>query len=179
MSPSTALRAAVALAGAFLAAGAAPPQQPPPTLPRPDVLEQLMQCRSLPDGDGRLACYDAAADALASAEEAGEVVMIGREQVRLARRQLFGFSAPALSGLLETDGEIEQMDSVESTLVRASTSQGVWTFTLADGSEWRQIDRGRILFDNRAGQTVRIRRAAFGSFLLVVDGSRAVRVRRQ
>lgn len=173
------LRAGAPLACAFLVAGAAAPQEPPPVVARPDVLDRLMQCRSLPDGDARLTCYDAAADALASAERGGEVVVIERGQIRAARRQLFGFNSPALSGLLEPDGEFERIDGIESTLVRASQSDGRWTFALADGSEWRQIDSGRIRFDNRAGEAVRVRRAALGSFQLVVSGSRAVRVRRQ
>lgn len=147
---------------------------------RPELLTRLIDCRSIADGVQRLACYDAAASAFDSAEKQGDVVVIDREQVGVARRQLFGFQLPAMPDLFQRGDQPDTLDAIETTLVRAGQyGEGKWTFTLADGSTWRQIDSEPVRFRDRAGQPVRVRRAALGSFLLTVDGSRAVRVRRQ
>lgn len=103
-----------------------------------------------------------------------------RAQVSAARRQLFGFELPSLPDMFERGPAIERVDSIESTLERASVvGEGRWLFRLADGGVWRQIDVEPVRFQNRNGQVVRVRRAALGSYLLTVGGSRAVRVRRQ
>lgn len=147
---------------------------------RPELLTRLVDCRFIADGGQRLACYDAAASAFDTAEKQGDVVVIDREQVGVARRQLFGFQLPAMPDLFQRGAQPDTLESIETTLTRAGQyGDGKWTFTLADGSVWRQIDSEPVRFRDRAGQSVRVRRAALGSFLLTVDGSRAVRVRRQ
>lgn len=164
---------AAAAAAATLSGQSAPPQE------RPEALARLVACRDVADGTARLACYDAAAGALDSAERQGDVVVIDRAQVSETRRQLFGFEMPALPRLFGPEGAV-QVDSIETTLQSASqVSDDRWVFRLADGAAWRQIDSGRVSFQNRAGQPVRVRKASLGSYLLTVGGSRAVRVRRQ
>ncbi|RYG15271.1 MAG: hypothetical protein EON96_10910 [Caulobacteraceae bacterium] len=143
------------------------------------MLQRLVACRDIADGAARLACYDAAAGVIDSAERQGELVVIDRAQADETRRQLFGFSVPTLPRLFGTDGQAE-IDAVETTLQSASlVGEGRWVFRLADGAVWRQIDSEPVRFQNRAGQEVRVRKASLGSFLLTVGGSRAVRVRRQ
>lgn len=150
-----------------------------PAQERPETLARLMACRSVADNVARLACFDAAAGALDTAERAGEVVVIDRAGVAETRRQLFGFEMPSLPRLFGPEGAGE-IDSIDSTLQSAAlVGEGRWVFRLADGSVWRQIDSERVRFTNRPGQEVRVRKASLGSFLLTVDGSRAVRVRRQ
>lgn len=167
---------------AALAALSAAPvlaQQRPTAPSRPELLNRLIDCRPMQDAAQRLACYDAAASALDAAERQGDVVVVDRAQVGEARRQLFGFQLPSIS-LFERGETVEQIDSIETTLTRASQSgEGRWLFTLADGSVWRQIDTEPVRFRNRGGEAVRVRRASLGSYQLVVGGSRAVRVRRQ
>ncbi|PZN99790.1 MAG: hypothetical protein DCF28_12510 [Alphaproteobacteria bacterium] len=170
------------IAGIFLVAlcASAAQAQQPVAQARPELLTRLIDCRSIADGGQRLACYDAAASAFDSAEKQGDVVVVDREQVSVARRQLFGFQLPSMPDILQRGAQPDVLDSIETTLNRAGQyGDGKWTFSLADGSTWRQIDSEPVRFQNRAGQSVRVRRAALGSFLLTVDGSRAVRVRRQ
>jgi nucleoside phosphorylase len=163
-----------AVAAASLLSGQAAPEQA-----RPESLERLMACRAVADNVARLACFDAAAGALETAERAGDVVVIDRAGVAETRRQLFGFEMPTLPRLFGPEGAVE-IDSIDTTLQSASlVGEGRWVFRLADGSVWRQIDSERVRFTNRPGQAVRVRKASLGSYLLTVDGSRAVRVRRQ
>ncbi|WP_162938899.1 hypothetical protein [Brevundimonas naejangsanensis] len=146
-------------------------------------MRTLSECRSIADDAERLRCFDRTADALDAAEQQGELVVMDRDQVRQARRQLFGFSAPALPSIFSRgdDGaEGADVDAVETTLLGAGQDhEGKWTFRLADGSEWRQIDSAPVRFQNRAGTEIRVRRAALGSYLLTAGASRAVRVKRQ
>lgn len=151
------------------------------TLPqeRPETLTRLMACRGIAENAARLACFDTAAGVLDTAERQGDLVVIDRAGVAETRRQLFGFEMPSLPRLFGPEGAVE-LESIDSTLQSASSvGEGRWVFRLADGSEWRQIDSERVRFRNSPGQPVRVRKGALSSFLLTVDGSRAVRVRRQ
>lgn len=153
--------------------------QTPPAQERPGALARLVECRSVADSAARLACYDAAASALDSAERQGDVVVLDRAQVTESRRQMFGFEVPALPRLFGPSGDAD-ISSIETTLRLASQARdGSWVFRLEDGSVWSQTDTAHVSFSNRPGQSVRVRRAALGTFLLTVGGSRAVRVRRQ
>jgi hypothetical protein len=143
------------------------------------MLERLLACRALTENGARLACYDAAAGAIDSAERQGDLVVIDRAQADETRRQLFGFDLPTVPRLFSGAGG-EDISAIETTLQSASqVGEGRWLFRLADGSVWRQIDSEPVRFQNRTGQPARVRKAALGSFLLTVGGSRAVRVRRQ
>ena len=160
-------------AASTLSAQATPPQE------RPETLARLMACRGITENTARLACFDTAAGALDSAERQGDLVVIDRAGVAETRRQLFGFEMPSLPRLFGPEGAVE-LESIDSTLASASSvGEGRWVFRLADGSVWRQIDSERVRFRNSPGQPVRVRKGALSSFLLTVDGSRAVRVRRQ
>ena len=145
---------------------------------RAATLAELARCRTVPDDSTRLVCFDRAAAALDSAERAGEVVVLDREQVRETNRRLFGFEvANPFAGRA---GSEPLMEAIETTLVSARPSgDDKWIFKLADGSEWRQIDSGSVRFSNREGEAVRVRRASLGSYMLTIESSRAVRVRRQ
>ena len=146
---------------------------------RPELLERLNACRAVADSAQRLACYDAAAAALDTAEREGEVVVIDRAQVRESRRALFGFDLPSLPALGRVERAEDHIDSLETTLTRATRGgDGKWVFRLADGSVWRQNDSESVFFPNREGTQVRVRRAALGSFMMTLGNSRAVRVRR-
>lgn len=149
-----------------------------PPAQRAAEMQRLFACRIMTENAARLACYDAAAESLDVAERQGEIVVVERERVLEARRALFGFSLPGLPSLL--NGQTEQLDQVETTLERATyVPNSGWTFYLADGSIWRQIDSTSLQFRATAGLPVRIRRAAMGSYFLKVSDNPAVRAKRQ
>jgi len=49
-----------------------------------------LKCRSIPDAQARLACFDAASGELAAGISRGDVVIVYRERVKEARRSTFG-----------------------------------------------------------------------------------------
>ncbi|HEY0102078.1 MAG TPA: hypothetical protein VGB60_01290 [Brevundimonas sp.] len=152
-------------------------QEPPPH--SPEQLQRLLACRAVTETTARLACFDATAGALETAHRDGSLVVVDRGQMDRARRETFGIDLPALPRLFGSRAGPE-LSEIETTLVSATINpREEWTFRLADGSTWRQTDSGSVQFRNRPGQPVRIRRAAMGSFLMTVGGSRAIRAERR
>ena len=145
----------------------------------PRIVASLSECLTITADTQRLQCLDTAARAIDSALRSGDLLVVDRQQATQARRQAFGTSS-APADILQPARPADRIDSIETTLTRASQAgDGRWTFVLADGSTWNQVDTDRVRINNRAGETVRVRRGALGSFLLVVGRSGAVRVRRQ
>jgi hypothetical protein len=162
------------LAAGVLAASAAQAQA---SKERPAELERLMACRGMSDSAARLACFDAAAAALDTAESKGEVVVVNREQANRVKRQAFGLTLPSLS-LFDRDDEAP-MEALTATVKAASRNgDGRWVVTLEDGAVWMQTDQEPVPRQPRPGSQAEIRRAAMGSFFMKLDGQRAVRARR-
>ncbi|MBE7219415.1 MAG: hypothetical protein INR64_13150, partial [Caulobacteraceae bacterium] len=127
----------------------------------------------------RLACYDGAADALAKAQAAGDVVVVDRAQVREVRRQAFGFHLPSLDLLPRAPKEapLQQVDFVLASAGR--TSEGKWAMVAEDGARWVQTDSEDIDNPPHAGSRLLVRAGALGGFFCKVDNQIAVRCRRQ
>ena len=121
----------------------------------------------------RLSAYEQ----MAAAEASNEIRVVDREQVRNTRRTLFGLTLPDLN--VFGSGEDDPMNEVNGT-IRSVTelADGKWAFTLEDGARWVQIDNRQLSSFPRPGHTVRIRRAAMGSFLANIQRNTAIRVRR-
>lgn len=146
---------------------------------RPALLESLLACRAITATDARLACFDAATAAFDTAEQRGEVTVIDRDQARETRARLFGLDLATanLFGRLRQDDPVA---AIETTLASGrQDGRGQWTFVLADGAIWRQIDMERVTARVAPGAAVRIRQGAVGSYLLSVGGARSIRVRRE
>ena len=172
------------LLGTFLAAAPARAADPPPA-PPPAVLQKLLDCRSIADAGQRLACLDAGVGALAAAVEKRDVLVADREQVKKARRGLFGITLPSFNlfgASKDADEDTDEqgaLKQIEATITAARPgSGGNWRFVLDDESVWVQTDGRAFPRDPRAGMKIRIRRAAVGTFFANVDGQIAVRVRR-
>ena len=151
-------------------------------------VKALTECRAITADTARLACFDRAAAALAAAVEAKDVAIVDRQEIRRARRSLFGFALPSFSflggddrgGAQDADPAREaEFQEINSTVksARASGSYGRFDITLDDGAVWQNTETLRVA--PRSGAAVRIRRAAMGSYFLRVDGIsvRAIRLR--
>lgn len=147
---------------------------------RPEAVAALSRCATIQSALDRLSCFDAATAAFHAAEQAGDIIVIDRSHMAMAQRQAFGTDDAPFEILQPAARRPERINSIETTLTRASRSgNGGWIFRLEDGSVWEQIGSETVIFNNRQGEVVRVRRAALGSYFLVAGRSAAVRVRRQ
>lgn len=150
--------------------------------PRPEIFRKLIDCRTVADNAARLACYDAQVAKLDEAESRNELVVVDKEQVRKARKGLFGLSLPDLGGVFgggDDKGEDAQgLSEIESTIKSAKEGNyGKWIIVLEDGARWEQTE-AKDIRDPKPGQPIKIRKAALGSFFANINGATAIRVKR-
>ena len=146
---------------------------------RPQALTRVLDCRTIPSPEERLACFDREVAAMQAAEASRQLVVVDRQQLRSTRRSLFGLTLPSL-GLFGDDNDDPEIVNEITGTVRTVSQNAYrrYTFTLEDGQRWAQIDGTDLGIEPRRGDPIRIRRAAMGSYLANVRGQTAMRVRR-
>ncbi|RZJ93749.1 MAG: hypothetical protein EON88_13935 [Brevundimonas sp.] len=149
-----------------------------PAFAQDGATADLVRCRATADDAARLACYDAAVTAFETARAQGEVVVLSRSEVAETQRRSFGFDLNVLNPF-NSDGQPEELASVDGTLARARQAGGKWTVVLQDGSTWKQLDNATPYFRTAVGTPVTIRRATLGSYLMSIGGAAPLRVRRE
>ena len=162
----------------LLGSSATAQEQAPP--PDQGPLADVYACADITADADRLTCYDNAVGRVREAQTQGQFVAVDRNQVQAMRRESFGFSLPNLANLLSSRGNgDEDVDRVELQVERViAHGDGRSTFVMSDGQRWVQVDTRRS--NVQAGDTVVVRRAALGSFMLLPERSRAaLRVRRE
>jgi hypothetical protein len=146
----------------------------------PAIYTDLVACKDIVESTARLACYDEKVAALQTAQSTNQVVIADREQVREARRGLFGLTLPRIK-LFDGDGdEGDQIEAIEGTIQTARTIRGgKWLIKLEDGAVWQQTDQPRSTMRRpKPGDTIIVERAALGSFLAKVNDGRGFKVKR-
>lgn len=129
---------------------------------RAGLREGIIACRSVAQPEQRLACYDA----LPAGARDEASVTIDRRSVEALERDGFGFNLPSLAGLFPSLGS-ERLSNVELTIDRViDRGDGAHVFIMTNGQRWRQIE-ALPATNVRAGDVVRVRRGALGSFVLV------------
>ena len=177
------LIAAVVLVAAGSSQARGPSDSPP-------ALQKVFDCRAITDNTARLACYDANVGQLSEARTRGDIAMVDREQVKDAKRKLFGFSLSSIS-LFNHDKDDKgdkdirkaaRADEVEEITAKIRTvghnAEGALVITLEDGARWEQTDAMIFGRAPKPGSTATIKRGAFGSFKVSIDGSPSAKVRR-
>ena len=144
--------------------------------------DDIQRCRNIADATQRLTCFDMAASRLVMAQATGDVVVLSRDQVRENERRTFGFNVNLLNpfrGNTDNSGA-GPLNEIESPVLGvAQDALGKWVVRLENGAVWRQIDTSNVYLPRREQGMARVRRAAFGSYLMTVGSSPAFRVRRQ
>lgn len=149
-----------------------------PTLTPTQPLSSMIECRTERNDEARLRCFDAAAAALIAATDAGTIVVVDREDIRRTRRSLFGFSLPKLPFFFGDSSQNDEPDVTDATVASVrSLGMDQWSFVLTDGAVWRTTEASRNAIP-RAGSSVRLKKAALGSYLASFGNTRSVRVMR-
>jgi hypothetical protein len=160
-------------------ASSASGQVPNISTERPVLLKDLADCRAITEPGARLACFDRTSAAIDRAERAKDLVVVDREQLRKTRRTLFGLTLPNLSVFGDDSPNEPGMELIETTIAKVTQDGlGKWVFVLPDGATWQQADSRQLSIDPKSGQSIKIRRAAMGSYLANVEKQVAIRVRR-
>lgn len=142
----------------------------------PKLFQDMIQCRAITDSTQRLACFDRSVGALATAQQNRELYVADKEAMREARRGLFGFSLPKLKIFGDEDMD-EDVNQIETTIAGLSQGPKGYIFVLKDGARWKQTD-GAYMDRPKVGATIRIKRAALGSFFGSVGGQPGFRIER-
>lgn len=160
----------------LLAAGAAEAQTKPEQSP---LVQSLANCRAQTDDMARLRCYDQAAGALTEAAAQGNVVVVDQQDLKRARRSLFGFSLPKLPFFRGDESASEQQDEIAASVASArSLGYGKWRITLDSGAVWETTEASSSARNPQPGNPVLIKRGALGSYMMRIDGRRGLRSKR-
>lgn len=163
---------------AALSASAAAQTPPSEQSGTADPLASLYVCADNADQAARLSCYDSAVATLRAGAASGQIVALDRGHVQEIERDSFGFTLPSLTRLLPSIGSGE-VEAVELHLARIAPRPNERSaFVMSDGQVWTQVETKRVR-NLRAGDTVRVRRAALGSYILISPHGTAYRVRRE
>ena len=160
-----------------------------------DIHQSLLDCKQLTDNSARLSCYDRLAATFVS-QEASAVVAVPSTAVSgaVAPETAAPASAPSVVATPATatpsaeviaadfgktqsrpSDQVEQLQATVKSLSRNKMRKLL--ITLENGHTWRQTEDDSIQL--KAGDSVTIEKASFGSFLLSKTGTnRKVRVKR-
>lgn len=145
----------------------------------PALFTELISCKTIVEPEQRLACFDAKVAALETAQSSNQLVIADREQVREARRGLFGLSLPRIKIF---DGDSEEGDNVDKIDAKISSARklrgGKWLIVLDDGALWQQTEVKNIMRAPEPEDSIEIKRGSLGSFFAKVNGGRAFKVKR-
>lgn len=168
---------------ALLALGLAAPAAAQDKDAPPAILQSIEGCRAIADDAQRLACFDRVSAELSAAVEKKDVVVLDRKTVQETRRGLFGFSLPKLrlfGGGRDDEREDEDEIKELETTIRSAQDIGYRQYRIvtAEGAVW--VTSEPIMgLRPKAGQPLRIKRGALGSYTLSVNGRAAVKARRE
>jgi hypothetical protein len=166
--------------------------------PRAAAAETGAECAAIPGDEARLACYDSLFRVPASTAQQSAATSAGAGAVAAATAAVAApaaaVAAPAQApmpaadfGLTEAQKqaqapataapppEIDSISAVVEEVTRRRTGEVL--VTLDNGNVWVQTDTSMRLIVN-PGDSVTVRAAALGSFMMKVAGRPAVRVRR-
>ena len=144
------------------------------------LVTAIDRCRQMTDPAQRLACYDAAANALVTAATSGAVAVVDQNEIRKARHSLFGFTLPKIPFFSGDETADEVQRQLDSTITSVQQLQnGYYRIVIADNNAVWETSESSISFDApRKGQKISILRGPLGSYFLRINGQVGVRGRR-
>ena len=121
-------------------------------------VSNFKECRAIKGNSERLLCYDTIAD--------GGV--FNKQKLEQIQRETFGAKEK------EPDISIDQLSVTIVKIQKSAT--GIRYFQSADGQVWKQQDSGH--YASKVPFEAEIKSATMGSFFLVNEGRRTIRVKR-
>lgn len=162
----------------FAAAGADAATKSGDKAERAELLQKLIDCRSIAEADARLSCFERQTALLENAEASREVVIIDRKQSKKDLKENFGLPVKPLVVGKADDSKDNGVTDITSTLRSARLlPSNHWLFVLEDGARWYQTEQ-KSLREPKPGQSIRIRKSPLGGFLANINNQSATRVRR-
>lgn len=161
-----------------------------PAFAQGSLQDQLAVCARISKKSARMACYDSVASA-AQSNPAPSSSGFGASSIRNPApaappppappaEASAGFGGEHLNRPAPQRNASADADEVE-VAVRSASDNGLrmWQITLADGAVWRMTERANAAFRPPApNETVTIRKAALGSYLMEIGRQPSVRVER-
>ena len=155
---------------------------------QPEELKAVYACKTKPDPNERLACFDAAIGNFETAEKSGNIVTFDAKDNEKEKRGLFGRKKKKDKAVTRNkiDGNDVFGDNLKKVSLEISRTKAFGRqkirFYLENGQVWEQtqdeIIRVPKVKDGKLN-IANIRKASFGSFMLNVNGKgKAVRVKR-
>lgn len=141
---------------------------------------EVYACAEIEAGDARLACYDDAVGRLKSAEEAGDVLAVTREDIEQVKKESFGFPIPSLPDFASSMFGGEEMDRLTVPVSSVGKARnGGFIVTLENGQVWRQTDSKQVYYSAKRGvDNATVKSAALGSYMMKFDDGVLFRVER-
>lgn len=149
------------------------------------TLDKVYACTGIAKAEERLACFDSAVASFKTAQTKGDVRVVTKEQDAAAEKQAFGLrdveatnAAKASAGAAPIIAA-PPIENVTLTLTAATKrADGKYRFTMSDGQVWEQIDSENVQGVKKLPAPAEVKSAFMGSFLMKIDGGRAIRVKR-
>lgn len=145
-----------------------------------DALDAVRACRAEHDDTRRLACFDRAAAALpADAKLSAAPAPAAPPPPQLTPEERFGYRGQvAREELDRRKAEEAALEELTARITRVGAQgSGDFVITLDNGQVWAQVPTGRPE-RLKVDETVTIRRASLGSYMLSAPHARGIRVRR-
>jgi hypothetical protein len=141
------------------------------------VVDELLACRSIAESGARLACMDRTAAAIADARDKKQIVVLDRDDVREAKRSVFGFSLPKIKLFGKGDDEPEVTEINGKVANVRDAGNGRLMIRLAEGTNWQTTETS-LGFSPKPGDTIRIQAGILGSYKASIGKGRAVKIKR-
>lgn len=146
---------------------------------RPQIFQDLIKCRTIENIEERALCYDKQVDLIDRAEADNKLIVVEQEQVKEARKGLFGFKLPKIKIFGGSADGADDVDEITSSIDFARQfDRGKWRLTLQDGAVWEQLDTRNLVRPPERGDKVVIKRSPLGSYLGKIGNNPTIRVRR-
>lgn len=144
----------------------------------PAAFTDVLACRAIAVEGERLACFDRSIAALEEARQRQQLAIIDNEEVREARRSVFGLPLPRLRILEGESGDTETPEAFTGTIRSVQKVRGDRWLVQIDDAVWQTTETGYFQVPPRVGQQATVTRGVLGSFRLSVEGRAGLKATR-